>query len=305
MTGNLWVARCFRWQLFVKERGETSPLRIYIQPVSIVTLLHLWRERIETGNRTGEKKTKEEMMEWYYANGRQPTGPVSEETFHTLVNTGKVTDETLVWNQGMTDWQKYGKVNDGDLTLQDKMVCSECGTAFSQEDMIRFGNSWVCASCKPVLVQKLKEGVNVGSKMEYAGFWLRFGAKIIDGIIIGVINIIISLMIGMAMTPTVSSEDPTAFTSLWMVLQFLQVATAATYTTLLLGKYGATVGKMACRIKVVTANGERISYPRALGRHFAEILSALVLCIGYIMAAFDNEKRSLHDRICNTRVVRQ
>jgi uncharacterized RDD family membrane protein YckC len=77
----------------------------------------------------------------------------------------------------------------------------------------------------------------------------------------------------------------------------------AAYTTWLLGKYGATVGKMACKIRVVKADGSSISYLRALGRYFAEWISGMILLIGYIMAAFDSEKRTLHDRICNTRVI--
>ena len=49
-------------------------------------------------------------------------------------------------------------------------------------------------------------------------------------------------------------------------------------------------------------NGD-LYYARALGRYFAKILSAAICGIGYIMAAFDEEKRALHDRICNTRVI--
>jgi hypothetical protein len=44
---------------------------------------------------------------------------------------------------------------------------------------------------------------------------------------------------------------------------------------------------------------------RAIGRYFAKLLSMLILGIGYIMVAFDSEKRGLHDMICDTRVVRQ
>jgi uncharacterized RDD family membrane protein YckC len=60
---------------------------------------------------------------------------------------------------------------------------------------------------------------------------------------------------------------------------------------------------MACKIRVVTADGGKVSYMRALGRHFAKILSYMICLAGYIMAFFDDEKRALHDRICNTRVV--
>jgi uncharacterized RDD family membrane protein YckC len=60
---------------------------------------------------------------------------------------------------------------------------------------------------------------------------------------------------------------------------------------------------MALKVHVVTADGGRVSYARALGRYFAKLLSAFTLLIGYIIAAFDPERRALHDRICNTRVV--
>jgi len=75
--------------------------------------------------------------------------------------------------------------------------------------------------------------------------------------------------------------------------------------TYFLGKFSATPGKMALGLKVLRADGEMITYPRALGRFFAEFLSSVILAIGYIMAAFDEEKRALHDRICDTRVVRR
>jgi uncharacterized RDD family membrane protein YckC len=59
---------------------------------------------------------------------------------------------------------------------------------------------------------------------------------------------------------------------------------------------------MACKLIVITPSGDRVSYLRALGRIFAEYLSG-ILYIGYIMVAFDNEGKSLHDHICNTRVI--
>ena len=61
---------------------------------------------------------------------------------------------------------------------------------------------------------------------------------------------------------------------------------------------------MACGLKVIRPDGEEITYGRACGRFFADILSYVILFIGYIMVAFDEEKRALHDRICDTRVVK-
>jgi uncharacterized RDD family membrane protein YckC len=63
------------------------------------------------------------------------------------------------------------------------------------------------------------------------------------------------------------------------------------------------LGKRICNVAVVTAEGKPISYGISVARYFSKILSAITLLIGYIIAAFDEEKRSLHDRICNTRVI--
>ena len=61
---------------------------------------------------------------------------------------------------------------------------------------------------------------------------------------------------------------------------------------------------MALGLRIVRADGSSLTYGRATGRFFADYLSNLILFIGYIMAAFDDEKRTLHDRICDTRVVK-
>src|SRR5690606_39717364 len=66
---------------------------------------------------------------------------------------------------------------------------------------------------------------------------------------------------------------------------------------------GATPGKMLIGIKVVRTDGSRISVLRGVGRYFGALLSGLVLCIGYLMAAFTGRKQALHDMLCDTLVV--
>ena len=56
---------------------------------------------------------------------------------------------------------------------------------------------------------------------------------------------------------------------------------------------------------MIKSDGSKISYARSLGRHFAKHLSSFAFGIGYLLAAFDDEKRSLHDRICDTRVIKK
>jgi uncharacterized RDD family membrane protein YckC len=66
----------------------------------------------------------------------------------------------------------------------------------------------------------------------------------------------------------------------------------------------ATVGKMALGLKVTDLEGRRISFARATGRHFAKLISGIILLIGYIMAGFTERKQALHDMIAGTLVVR-
>jgi uncharacterized RDD family membrane protein YckC len=185
-------------------------------------------------------------------------------------------------------------------------ICSECGAAFPKDDMMRYGESFVCANCKPVFVQKLKEGLSLAGEMVYAGFWLRFLAKVIDGILLVVVNwafgFLINLLLGV---PSPGTEASNIFAVQQLVNFVVSIIIPAAYTTWFLGRYGATLGKMACSIHVVRPDGSKISYGRALGRHFAEYLSTAIFLIGYIMAAFDSQKRALHDHICNTRVTKK
>lgn len=250
-------------------------------------------------------------MQWYYAESDNRVGPVNEEDFQILTNTGKIRSETLVWNSSMSDWQEYSQVigtsgSGADRGTSNQSFCAECGKSYSQEDMIRYGNSWVCAACKPVFVQKIKEGVSISSFMEYGGFWIRFGAKIIDQLIIGGINMIIIMPLAVLVgIRAANTGNPSASMGLSLIMNFSSFALYIAYTTFFIGRYGATPGKMICKLKVVTPSGGRVTYLRAFARYFGELVSGMILLIGYIMAAFDDEKRALHDRICGTRVIKR
>jgi len=68
-------------------------------------------------------------------------------------------------------------------------------------------------------------------------------------------------------------------------------------------KYQATPGKILIGIKVVGADGNRITYTHSFMRSCAELISELILFIGYVIAAFSVRKQSLHDKICTTYVA--
>ncbi len=244
-------------------------------------------------------------MTWYYEQAGEQRGPVTDSDLENLFKTGSVRGETLVWREGMASWAPYSQAKGGasgsatTTATMDRgsIVCAECGKAFPPDDVIKYGDRYVCAVCKPVFVQKLKEGAVMAGTMEYAGFWIRFGAKFVDGIILNLMGLVVNLLGGIVLKGVNSNLAPL------LILPFTLALNAA-YNTYFIGKFGATPGKMAAKIRVVNADGSNVSYGKAFGRYFAEILSALTLMIGYIMAAFDVEKRALHDRICGTRVIK-
>jgi uncharacterized RDD family membrane protein YckC len=174
---------------------------------------------------------------------------------------------------------------------------------FAIQDMIRHGGVYICANCKPVFMQKLAEGAKINTgELNYAGFWMRFAAYFLDFLILMAVNFSISLVGGLSMAQA-AGVQPRGAIAFQLVLFAINMTIGISYEVVLIGKYGATLGKMACKIKVVTADGGRVSYLRALGRYFAKILSGFTCLIGYIIIAFDSQKRALHDHICNTRVI--
>ncbi len=179
--------------------------------------------------------------------------------------------------------------------------CTVCSRRFPRDEMVRFGTSWVCAACKPGYVQMLAQGKPRLGEFRYAGFWIRFGAKLLDWLILGVVNFLVGLVLGFIAPKT----SPMLVLAYSMVLYILQICIAAAYSGYFLSAHRATPGKMACGLQVVSPQGGQISVMRGVGRYFAEILSGMVLMIGYLMVPFDDEKRALHDRICDTRVVYQ
>jgi uncharacterized RDD family membrane protein YckC len=135
--------------------------------------------------------------------------------------------------------------------------------------------------------------------MSYAGFWKRFAALILDTIILIIPTFIIGLIFGIALSATnVGEEGIEGLANVFgLFLGWL-------YNSIMdsSSKQG-TLGKMALGIKVTDLNGNRIGFGKATGRYFGKILSAITLCIGYMMAGFTEKKQGLHDMMAGCLVV--
>jgi len=220
----------------------------------------------------------------------------------------------------------------------DTRYCSECGRPYPANQLYAVGAATVCTACYPAFMQRSggmaapqgMPGQQMGAPQmqmagpmggmpggwHYGGFWIRFLARVIDGILVGIVSTIIRLPLallmggGTALTLGRADRDPAAALAAIPMLAgaigigfVIQIALSLGYEVYFLSTRGATVGKMALGLRVIRADGGPISAGLAAGRYFASILSTLTIFIGYIIAGFDPEKRSLHDRICNTRVI--
>jgi uncharacterized RDD family membrane protein YckC len=138
------------------------------------------------------------------------------------------------------------------------------------------------------------------AQAEYAGFWRRVAAVLIDGLILSVVTVPAGLSMG-----DVDANGPGGPGGLSPGLVTLSTVVQWLYYALLeSSSKQATVGKMALGIRVTDLEGARISFGRATGRYFGKILSGLILGIGFLMAAFTERKQALHDLLAGTLVVR-
>lgn len=137
---------------------------------------------------------------------------------------------------------------------------------------------------------------------QYAGFWIRFGAYIIDMIILYAAFFVLMLVLGslvvsQAMSPGNLINYQFGFQIGFTVLGLLY------FSLLESSSYQGTLGKYAVGIKVCDAQQQQISFPNALGRYLGRILSTIILLIGYIMIGFDQYKQGLHDKLADTYVI--
>ncbi len=261
-------------------------------------------------------------MNWYYARGDERMGPVDEAQIVALASTGQITAQTLVWREGMADWMPWGRaprpaeaeaILEGaayGASISDSLgyvPCTDCGRTFLADEMVAYEGYHICADCKPVFFQRIREGDSYRGALRYAGFWIRFAARLLDGIILGIVgiplNILQSSMLGQPMFSMETPEFDGRYAAIVAIFSVLSVVIAVVYESYFIGRFAATPGKMVLGLRVVRGDGSPVSYKRAIGRYFAIWLNYFTLLIGFVMAAFDGQKRALHDHICDTRVV--
>ena len=267
-------------------------------------------------------------MKWYYAEGGRQVGPVEESVLDELVRQGTVRDDTLVWREGMAAWQRHAAARGASSPGPGNQAaapappvaaaagatryCSECGRPFPASQLTSYGDVSVCAQCQPAYTQRLR-GTGVAAGRRFGGFWIRFLARLIDGLILGTalgIIIIPAVLLTGGFGALIARNGPPdaragALAGIFVLgIICAAILVPALYEIYFVSTRAATPGKLALGLKIIRAEGAPITTGLAVGRYCGYLVTSLIpLAIGFIMAGFDSEKRALHDYICGTRVV--
>jgi uncharacterized RDD family membrane protein YckC len=173
-----------------------------------------------------------------------------------------------------------------------RVICSACGTVQHP------GNQ--CISCGVVLVAAASTTPPV---YQFAGFWIRLVAYLIDTLILGMVQFAIALALGLA--GDALTDNGNGELTMALVGGLCGMVVGVTYAVFFTGYNGQTPGKMALRIQVIRSDGTPMSYGRAFLREvIGKLASGIILGIGYLMAGFDRQKQGLHDKIAGTYVIK-
>ncbi|MGI6353630.1 MAG: RDD family protein [Lentisphaerae bacterium] len=332
---------------------------------------------------------------WYFGENDQQQGPVSLDELKAMIRSGRLTVDTLVWRQGMSDWMPVqgvpelrleadlarrgavgpqyqpsnvpppvppptgmsssaqpfpsgaaggapaspaGSVNDSpeDAALRPLRplpsasgtgYCVKCGVALSAEGAGADSGSeqGLCPNCRAAIAAGLEQAQTAPAGGEeapaagmpmmgapvayyrYGDFLSRFAAVFCDGVILWLIDFVVVKVITLGADPVYAKLDDEAkiifALMMLMVNILLSILLPALYYGYFLNKQGATPGKKLLGLAVIRPDGSYVSFLRGMCRYWSTMLSGIFCGIGYLMALFDDEKRALHDHICDTRVV--
>jgi len=204
----------------------------------------------------------------------------------------------------------------------DAAFCSNCGQAFAVAAAVARAPMMSSPVAAPtaggVATVPAYAGYAAISRVEYAGFWVRFLAFLIDNAVVGIgfVLILIPLIFLTGLGGFIGEIHPNEdMNDVGIFMLFGLLFLAATVSLLLTWLYHAlmessewqaTLGKKVLGLVVTDMAGRRVSFGRATGRHFAKIITNMVPAfIGYIMAGFTERKQALHDMIAGCLVLRR
>ena len=136
-------------------------------------------------------------------------------------------------------------------------------------------------------------------KGEFAGFGVRFVARMIDGVVLSVVNVGLQVPMFVLLARTGQSANPEQMGAMFLWIYGLtvlsQLVVQGIYEVWFVMKKGGTPGKLVLQLQVLDGEGNRLRRGQAIGRYFAQFLTGLTMGVGYLLPLWDSEKRTLHD----------
>jgi uncharacterized RDD family membrane protein YckC len=196
------------------------------------------------------------------------------------------------------------------------MFCSRCGLRV--DEGARFCQGCGQEAISPALPLPVQTSIPVYAPLPYAGFWVRFVASLIDGLILGIPFLLVFLILFFLfggfrlLARSVPGGPPNAafigliFSWFFIAFAFGLVAQWLYFAGMESSARQATFGKAAMSLRVTGLEGQPLTFGHASGRFFSKLISGMIpFAIGYIMAAFTEKKQALHDMIAGTLVLRK
>ena len=213
------------------------------------------------GSHGGEVPTHPLEELWYLQGETEAQGPYQGYAIKEMIEAGSIGPASLVAKVGATQWTALG-------------------------DLPAFASYLPAYERGPV---------------QYAGFWMRLLAYVVDLILVYILSFVVGLVLGVIFLAAGTDNNSMAMQAVTFVVA-LGVGLFY-YIYFPSGAWQATPGKRICGIHIIREDGRRVTAALALGRYLAYIISAIPLGIGFIMVAFTDQKKGLHDMICGTRVM--
>lgn len=158
-------------------------------------------------------------------------------------------------------------------------------------------------------MEQRQEGIAV----EYAGFWMRLGAYLIDGIALWLVSSILGFIVGLFMFPFVfwawapAADHMMAYHPLWFFTRaawsLFWLIIPAAYFICFWALRGETPGMMALRIRVIGTDGSPVDWGAAVVRFLGYIICWVTAGLLFLWVAFDGRKQGIHDKIADTYVI--
>jgi uncharacterized RDD family membrane protein YckC len=222
-------------------------------------------------------------MDWFYAKNNQQLGPVPFQVLSGMLQRGELQGGDLVWRDGMPAWIPASSAPE--LMAAIPTIPGSIG-----------------------YYNPIAGGYGAADQIDYAGFWLRWVAAVIDGLLLGVVGLVINFGIGVQ-GPffNVPGRGPQFYalglvglrSSLGWIIGWLYNALMES------SSLQGSLGKLALGITVTDMQGQRISFGRATGRYWGKIISTITIYIGYMMAGWTEKKQALHDIMAECLVIRR